>query len=65
MVYIQRSHKNHPHFSELVSLLDADLARRYGERQLQYTAHNRSGTIDFVVIAYDDSYPAGCGGLRK
>jgi putative acetyltransferase len=65
MIHYQRTNNSHVHFNELVTLLDADLDRRYGVVQQEYSGFNRTATIEQVVIACNDDLPAGCGGLRR
>lgn len=65
MIHYQRTNNSNSHFNELVTLLDTDLDRRYGVVQQEYSGFNRTATIEQVVIAYNDDFPAGCGGLRR
>ncbi len=65
MIHYQRTNNSQVHFNELVTLLDADLDRRYGVVQQEYSGFNRTASIEQVVIAYSDDIPAGCGGLRR
>jgi GNAT superfamily N-acetyltransferase len=62
---LTRTNSDHPDFVALVRLLDADLARRDGEEHAFYAAFNRVDTIKYVVLAYEDGLPAGCGALKE
>ena len=65
MLTITRTNSGHPDFVALVSLLDADLARRDGAEHYFYAPFNKVDTIKHVVLAYEDGLPAGCGALKE
>lgn len=52
-------------FQHLISLLDADLNKRYGELQKQYAIHNKTDFINTVIIIYKDELAVACGGFKK
>jgi GNAT superfamily N-acetyltransferase len=53
------------HFHELIKLLDADLAARYGGLQKEYDKHNKVDMINDVVVVYKAAVPAGCGAFKE
>lgn len=48
---------------ELDDFLDRAIGGR--EKREKYKKFNHTDTMDFVVVAYDNEEPAGCGALRK
>jgi GNAT superfamily N-acetyltransferase len=50
---------------ELVKLLDADLARRDGEDHSFYAQFNKIDKIKYVVLAYENDKPLGCGAIKE
>jgi GNAT superfamily N-acetyltransferase len=65
MTKIVRTNSEHHDFIELVRLLDADLAKRDGEKHSFYAQFNRIDKIRHVVLAYENEKPAGCGALKE
>jgi len=64
MITIKRTNSNDPNFQELVKLLDLELQERDGEEHLFYAALNKTNTLDYVVVAYDQDELIGCGAVR-
>ncbi len=62
---IVRTNSDNPDFLGLVQLLDADLAIRDGELHSFYGQFNKLDKIKFVVVAYDDGKPLGCGAIKE
>lgn len=60
MIEILRTTTDDPRFLSLVSELDAELWRRYGDTQAQYATHNVIAAVP-TVLALDDGQPVGCG----
>ena len=52
-------------FKALVQLLDAELAITDGEEHNFYDQFNKIDLIKFVVIAYQDKKPIGCGAIKE
>jgi len=62
---ITRTTSTDPDFLKLVSLLDADLAVRNGDKHAFYSQFNKLDKIKHVVVAYEDGEPAGCGAIKE
>jgi GNAT superfamily N-acetyltransferase len=65
MIRLVRTNNNQPDFIELVKLLDAGLAIVDGEQHNFYSQFNSIDNIPFVVVAYDDDTPVGCGAIKE
>jgi putative acetyltransferase len=65
MIKIIRTDGVDPDFRALVKQLDADLALKDGQDHAFYLPFNNLDKIQHVVMAYDESNPAGCGALKK
>jgi GNAT superfamily N-acetyltransferase len=64
MTIVRTDADNHE-FMELVKLLDADLARRDGEDHSFYAQFNKIDKIKYVVLAYENDKPLGCGAIKE
>jgi putative acetyltransferase len=65
MTSIIRTNSRNKDFIDLIERLDADLNKRYGDKQSDYTQFNVIQTIDTVIIVYIDDLPAGCGCFKQ
>ena len=65
MINIIRTNSDNPDFIELVKLLDADLAVRDGEDHPFYAQYNKIDKIKYVVMAYLNDKPVGCGAIKE
>jgi GNAT superfamily N-acetyltransferase len=65
MIKIIRTNSEHPDFIELVRALDLDLAERDGQEHAFYAQFNKIDRNKFVVLAYDDELPVGCGAIKE
>ena len=65
MITIKRTNSDDLDFQELVKLLDLELQERDGEEHLFYATLNKTNTLNYVVVAYDQYEPIGCGALRN
>lgn len=65
MIQIKRTDSNNPHFQLLVRELDLELKVRDGDDHAFYAQYNKSDSIKFVVVAYENSVPVGCGALKE
>lgn len=65
MITIKRTNSDDPNFQELVKLLDLELQERDGEEHVFYAALNKTNTLNYVVVAYDQNEAIGCGALRN
>ena len=52
-------------FIELLKQLDAELAVRDGKDHSFYAQFNKIDKIKYVVVAYEDNKPAGCGAIKE
>jgi putative acetyltransferase len=65
LISIVRSSSNSKDFIDLTTQLDADLHKRYGATQLNYTQFNVIESLDTVIISYLDDIPVGCGCFKR
>jgi GNAT superfamily N-acetyltransferase len=65
MVKLLRTDSENRDFIELVRLLDAELAIRDGDAHSFYSQFNKIDKIKYVVLAYDNGIPAGCGSIKE
>lgn len=65
MIEILRTNSGDKDFIELVSFLDEDLAIRDGEDHGFYTQFNKIDRIKYVVLAYEEGKPVGCGSIKE
>ncbi len=65
MIKIVRTNSDNPDFIELVRLLDEDLAKRDGEEHSFYAQFNTIDKLKFVVLAYENDKPLGCGAIKE
>ncbi|HQF48846.1 MAG TPA: GNAT family N-acetyltransferase [Flavobacterium alvei] len=65
MITFKRTNSDDPNFQELVKLLDLELQERDGEEHLFYATLNKTNTLNYVVVAYDQNEVVGCGALRN
>lgn len=65
MIKLIRTNSENRDFIELVRLLDAELAIRDGEAHSFYSQFNKIDKIKYVVLAYENGIPAGCGSIKE
>ena len=65
MVNLLRSNSYNSDFIELVKHLDIDLAQRDGKEHSFYAQFNKIDAIKYVVIAYENGQPVGCGAIKE
>ncbi|HDZ14837.1 hypothetical protein LCGC14_1602550 [marine sediment metagenome] len=65
MISILRTTSNNKDFVKLVSNLDQDLANRDGDEHAFYQQFNSVGLLKYIVVAYADNTPIGCGAIKK
>ena len=65
MLRIIRTDSDNQDFIQLVKQLDADLAKRDGDDHSFYAQFNKIDKIKYVVVAYEDHNPVGCGAIKK
>ena len=66
-ITLQQVPYDHPDFLQLCNELDQFLNRAIGgeDKREKYKKYNHPDTMDYVVIAHDGQYAAGCAALRK
>ncbi len=62
---VKRTNSNAPDFVELVSLLDAELAKFNGNDDAFYSQFNKIDKINHVVLVYENDTPIACGAIKK
>lgn len=65
MIRIIRTNSEDQDFVQLVRHLDVDLAERDGEDHPFYAQFNKIDKIKYVVVAYEDDQPVGCGVIKE
>ena len=65
MITIKRTNSDNKDFIELVKFLDADLAKRDGNEHAFYAQFNKVDKIKYVVVAYENDQPIGCGAIKE
>jgi len=64
MVRLIRTDSENKDFIELVKLLDHDLAIRDGKDHAFFAQFNKIDAIKYVILAYHNYEPAGCGAIK-
>jgi GNAT superfamily N-acetyltransferase len=65
MVVFERTNALNPDFIKLNAQLDAELAIRDGEDHPFYAQYNTIEDIKYVVLAYENNIPVGCGAIKQ
>jgi putative acetyltransferase len=65
MIKIIRTNSDNQDFIDLVKHLDADLAERDGGDHSFYAQFNKIDKIKYVVVAYENRKPIGCGAVKE
>ncbi|MFN0188468.1 MAG: GNAT family N-acetyltransferase [Bacteroidia bacterium] len=65
MIILKRTDSNNPHFQLLVRDLDLELKIRDGEDHAFYAQYNKSDSIKFVVVAFENEEAIGCGAIKE
>lgn len=65
MIKIIRTSSDDQDFINLVKNLDADLAQRDGNDHSFYAQFNKIDKIKYVVVAYENNKPRGCGAIKE
>jgi len=60
-----RTNSDNHDFIELVRKLDAELAKRDGNDHSFYAQFNKIDNIKYVVLAYENEIPLGCGAIKE
>lgn len=64
MIRIERVDSHDVDFRNLVPLLDKDLAARDGKDAPFFAQYNKIDSIHYVIVAYYNDEPAGCGAIK-
>ncbi|MEO6820025.1 MAG: GNAT family N-acetyltransferase [Ginsengibacter sp.] len=65
MIRLKRTNASDADFQDLVKELDIDLSIRDGDEHLFYSQFSKIDMIKYVVIAYDENKPVGCGAIKQ
>ena len=65
MIRLLRTNSENPDFIKLVKLLDAGLAIVDGDDHSFYSQFNKIDKIRYVVVAYENEKPVGCGAIKE
>lgn len=65
MIKFIRTNSKNTDFIDLVKDLDAYLAYIDGDEHVFYAKLNKTHAIRYVVVAYENDKPAGCGALKE
>ncbi len=65
MIQLIRTDSENSDFKGLVRNLDADLAEKDGDDHRFYAQFNKIDKIKFVVVAYENKKPLGCGAIKE
>jgi GNAT superfamily N-acetyltransferase len=65
MLTLIRTNSENQDFINLVILLDAGLAIVDGDDHLFYSQFNKIDKIRYVVVAYENEVPVGCGAIKE
>jgi putative acetyltransferase len=65
MISVTRTDSDNQDFIDLVKHLDADLAERDGSDHSFYAQFNKINKIKYVVVAYENGKPVGCGAIKE
>ena len=65
MITTKRTNSEDKDFTDLVRLLDLELKKRDGEEHLFYAQLNKTDYLEYVIVAYNQNQPVGCGAFRE
>ena len=65
MIKIVKTNSDDHDFIQLVKLLDSYLAQKDGKDHTFYTQFNKIDSIRYVVLAYENKKPLGCGAIKE
>lgn len=65
MIKILKTSSGNPDFIDLVKLLDADTKGRDGEDHSFHVEYNKIDILKYVLIAYLNDAPVGCGAIKN
>lgn len=65
MIKVIRTSSDNADFIELVKHLDSLLAELDGDEHEFYAQFNKTSKLKYVVVAYENDKPVGCGAIRE
>ena len=65
MILITRTDSQNKDFINLVRHLDAELAKQDGSDHHFYDQFNKIDDLKFIVVAYENEFPVGCGAMKE
>ncbi len=65
MIKYIRTNSDNEDFQHLVEQLDADLRIRDGADHAFYAQFNKLKNIIYVIVAYQENVPVGCGAIKE
>ena len=65
MLHLIRTNSENPDFISLVKSLDEDLLIRDGKDHAFFSQFNKIDKIKYVVVAYLNNSPVGCGAIKE
>jgi len=65
MITLVRTNSDNRDFVDLVKNLDAELAVRDGSDHSFYSQFNTISKIKYVLLAYENEKPMGCGSIKE
>jgi putative acetyltransferase len=65
MLNLIRTNSGNLDFQELVRQLDIELKMRDGDEHAFFAQYNKSDTIKYVVLAYEENIAVGCGAIKE
>src|SRR5215471_8464226 len=65
MISLKKTTASDKDFLQLVTYLDEELRIRDGAEHEFFAALNKAADINYVIVAYENEVPVGCGALRE
>ncbi|MEO8148937.1 MAG: GNAT family N-acetyltransferase [Bacteroidia bacterium] len=65
MIKLIRTNSENTDFQKLVTQLDAELKINNGEADSFYAQFNKTDSIKFVVVAFENEIVVGCGAIKE
>ena len=62
---LKRTNSDDRDYQKLVVELDKDLAIRDGDEHAFFAQYNKSDSIKYVVVAYENKVAVGCGAIKE
>jgi len=65
MLQLKRTNSENLQFCELVKELDRYLSVSDGDEHAFYAQYNKLDAIKYVIVAYEENEPVGCGAIKE